>query len=302
MYYDLKEANRHAKWCFSRLHFMSCIVKDRLRRDCLWDDFIQELYITAYSAWQQDLDIRETRNYAGRRIRAFFQKYGYREYRNTYARQEFPLSVVLANWQEEVLSKAGIRVNPFFRTSETTEAYMEGRILSALKRSNTGLPQSTIAHLLQVPVKEAQYYLEKLVKENKIIMVERESWCGCTTTPLYYLTGAVTAVPKKVRTEIYEKIRRAYFVEGKKKYQIAAELHHDYNTVCKAIGSAKTLRGRPSDPAKVKLFENIRYLYYVEHKPIQRIVQELHCGNRTVSLAIHSSTVESSSPRELVPV
>jgi len=221
---------------------------------------------------------------------------------NTYARQEFPLSVILADWQEEALTKAGIRVNPFFRTSETTEAYMKKRILSTLEHSNTGLPQSAIAHLLQVPVKEARRYLEKLGKANKVIMVERESWCGCTATPLYYLTGSVTAVPKKGRTEIYEQIRQAYFVEGKKKYQIAEELHHDYNTVCKAIGSTKTLRGRPPDPVKVKLFENIRYLYYVEHKPIRQIVQELHCGNRTVSLAIHSSTVESVPQRELVPV
>ncbi|MBN1191213.1 MAG: hypothetical protein JXA46_15765 [Dehalococcoidales bacterium] len=261
------------------------------------------LYITAYNAWQQNLDIRQTRNYAGRRIRAFFRKYGYKEYRNTYARQEFPLSVILADWQEEFLNKEGIKVEPFFRTNETTDMYMEKRILNALERSNTGMPQVAIANMLEVPTREARHYLDKLVKANKVIKVERESWCGSAATPLYYLIGGSIPVQKKVRTEIYARIRQAYFVEGKKKYQIAEEFHHDYNTVCKAIDLSGTPIRRPPDPAKIKLFENIRYLYYMDHKPIRQIARELGCGIRTVGLAIHSSTaVENSSKKELAPV
>ena len=51
--YDLGEANIYARMCLSRLRFVTCLLKDELRRDGLWDDLIQELYVTAFEAWRQ---------------------------------------------------------------------------------------------------------------------------------------------------------------------------------------------------------------------------------------------------------
>ena len=92
MHYDLGEANEHARWAFGKLRFVSCLLKDELRRDGHWDDFTQELYATAYHAWQQGLDVNETRRLANRRIHAFLKAYGYKAYRNSYVRQETTFS------------------------------------------------------------------------------------------------------------------------------------------------------------------------------------------------------------------
>jgi DNA-binding NarL/FixJ family response regulator len=48
-------------------------------------------------------------------------------------------------------------------------------------------------------------------------------------------SGHVLPQPRMVKTERDERIRHAYFVEGKSIKQINRELHHDKRTVRKAI-------------------------------------------------------------------
>ena len=58
MRYEMGEADNHARWCFGRLRFISCLLKDSIRREGLWEDLIQDLYTTAFQAWKSGLDIR----------------------------------------------------------------------------------------------------------------------------------------------------------------------------------------------------------------------------------------------------
>ena len=69
---DLGEASRHLAWTFGRLRFLSCLLKDQIKMDSLWEDFEQELKTIAYDAWLQNLTMPETWRYASRRIRAFW--------------------------------------------------------------------------------------------------------------------------------------------------------------------------------------------------------------------------------------
>jgi hypothetical protein len=76
--------------------------------------------------------------------------------------------------------------------------------------------------------------------------VKREAWEG-HITPLFLIAGAKIPEQKMVKTETYERIRQAYFVEGKSANWIAQEYHHHWSTVRKAISSAPA----PAAPTNV---------------------------------------------------
>jgi hypothetical protein len=233
MHYELGEADNHVKWCFSRLRFMSSIVKDKLKKDSIWEDFLQELYATGYIAWQQKMDMAETRRYASRQIHAFFKEYGYKAYRNTYIKMDQSFSAVFADWQVNNLGSPEVPV-----VKDTAgDRYLQEHIVNILKRKPTGMTRADLSTFLEVPVKELQWHLDTLLKERRIIQVKRESYEGSPPTPLFFITGAVVPEQRMVKTEMYENIRRLYFSEGKTMDEIASSCHHSLHTICKAIHS-----------------------------------------------------------------
>jgi hypothetical protein len=235
MHYELGEADNHVRWCFSRLRFMSCIVKDKLKKDGIWEDFTQELYTTSYSAWQQNLDIAETRRYAGRQIHAFFKEYGYKRYRNSYIKMENPFAGIFQDWQVSNLSSIEESPNLLAKGDSLVDNYLKEHIVNILKRKLEGMTRADLSMYLEVPVQELQWYLDALLKDNRIVQVKRESYEGSPPTPLFFIAGAKIPEQRMVKTEMYENIRKAFFVDGKSKDRIAREYHHSLHTVYRAI-------------------------------------------------------------------
>lgn len=241
MNYDLGGANNHVKWSFSRLRFMSSILKDKLRKDGLWEDFTQQLYTTSVIAWQQNLDIAETRRYASRQIHAFFKEYGYKAYRNSYIKMENPFAGIFQDWQVNNLESPAGPPEKLFRTDSLGDNYLKAQIVNTLKRKPAGMTRADLSMYLGVRVKELQWHLDSLLKDSRIVQVKRESFEGTPPTPLFFIAGAKVPEQKMVKTEMYENIRRLYFSEGKTMEQIAKECHHSLHTICRAIHSAPAL-------------------------------------------------------------
>ena len=106
--------------------------------------------------------------------------------------------------------------------------------------------------------------------------------------------------------ETFERIRRAYFIEGLSMDRIAREYHYPWHTVNKAIHSEPP----PLDatmPIRKRLQEEryaiIRRLHFEEGKSARRIAAEYHHSLQTVARAIHSSPTPapSTTTRELIP-
>ena len=97
------------------------------------------------------------------------------------------------------------------------------------------MTRADLSMYLEVPVRELQWHLDSLLKDNRVVQVKRESYEGSPPTPLFFITGAKVPEQKMVKTEMYEHIRQAYFVEGKSKDWIAREYHHSLHTVYRAI-------------------------------------------------------------------
>ena len=238
MYYELGAADTHVKWCFSRLRFMSSILKDKLKKDNIWEDFLQELHVSGYLAWQQEMSMEETRRYAQRQIHAFFKEYGYRRYRNSYIKLEQSFSAVFADWQERNLSEMECSVEVW--PDSAGDNHIKEHILSILKRKPEGITRAELTGYLEVSVKELQVHLDSLLKEKRIVQVEREGYGGYPPTPLLFIAGARIPEQKPVRTAIFAEIRRLYFEERKTTKQIAQERHHSLRTIGKAIHSVPT--------------------------------------------------------------
>jgi len=79
---ELGSADQAARMCFSKFRFLPALLKEQLQREGLWDDLVQETYLTAWEAWRKGLSDRETYQLMGRRIYAFLKGYGYRVYRH----------------------------------------------------------------------------------------------------------------------------------------------------------------------------------------------------------------------------
>ena len=238
MHYDMGAAGDHTRWTFSRLRFVSCLLKDKLKSDGIWEDFMQELHGAAYLAWQHDMSMPETRRYARRRIHAFLKQYGYKSYRNGYIKADQCFSAVFPDWQVSNLAAPDIPANRFRWEDTPGDNHIKEHILSLLKRKAKGMTRSDLCPYLGVPAKEIQGYLDSLLKENRIAQVPRESYQGSQPTPLFFIAGATIPEQKRVKTENYAELRRLYFSEAKTTRQIAREGHHSLRTIHRAIHSA----------------------------------------------------------------
>jgi hypothetical protein len=245
MHYELGEADNHVRWCFSRLRFLSSLLKDQLRRDCLWDDFQQEMYATAYYAFSQKMTMVDTRRLAGRRIRFFLKSYGYRYRGNSFIRQEMAFSSIFQDWKIANLTSPEEPPAMSVRDHSPKYTNFPEQITKLLQRKPDGMSRTDLSMYFKIPVIEIQDYLDHLVKEGKVIEVKREIW-EAHATPLYFLIGMAIPEQRMVRTERYERIRHAHFSEGKSISSIAREYHHSFHTIYRAIRMA------PASVASIK--------------------------------------------------
>ncbi len=242
-YYELGEANLHVRLCLSQLRFKGCLLKNELRRDGLWDDLIQEIYATAWEAWQKRMNEQETRRFASRRIYAFLKAYGYRTYRGAYIKPEKPFAVVFKDIDDidEILRPLESPPMPYFGGSNLGEP-----ILQLLRQAEgmKGMKRSELYHHLKISAQELEWHLAPLLKSQQIVEVKRENCNGRPPGSLLLIAGApipeekMVKTENKVKTERTERIRQAYFVEGKSINGIAREYHHDKRTVRRAIRSS----------------------------------------------------------------
>jgi hypothetical protein len=117
--------------------------------------------------------------------------------------------------------------------------HLDERILERLHKKPQGMTRSDLAMRLQAPVWEVSWYLAPMIKKGEVIEVKRENTRGRPFSPLLFIAGAEKPEGEMVRTERDERIRQAYFVEGKSIKQIAREFHHTKRTVHRAIRSGK---------------------------------------------------------------
>ena len=238
---DLGPANRHAALCITRIRFLSLWIKDILRKEGLWDDLIQEMYATAFEAWKKDMDTDDTRRFAQRRIYAFLTAYGFRLYRRGYVRREMPFC---AAFDESIFDKGlaprdGTPLpSPFIGGNHHN---LDEEVLAFLKTHPEGQPRQNVCSRFQVHVRELDRHLAPLIEQRQIVEVKRENIRGRPLTPLLVVPepGQPLPAPRMVRTERNERIRQAYFQQGKGIKRIAREFNHSRKTVRQALAETQ---------------------------------------------------------------
>jgi len=227
---DLGPANHHAKLCMSRIRWLSPTLRETLKKGGLWEDLTQEMYAAGFSAWQQGLDNVETRKYAARCLYAFLKAYGFRRYRRGYWKFEKAL-FSLYNLDTGIPGKDVTRYVFPFDTD-----HLDDRILEFLKKHPEGLPGRKLCERFSIPLHEVNLYLGNLIRKGLVLQVRQENLKGRPLTPLYFVAdNGPPPAPKTEKTDRDERIRHAYFVEGKSIKQIAREFHHCRRTVRRAI-------------------------------------------------------------------
>jgi len=230
---DLGSANHHAGVCISRLRWLSSLMKELLRKEGIWEDLIQEMYAAAFFAWTQGMDDVETRRYAMRCLHAFLKAYGFQRYRSGYFKFEKQLPYNLSGDINGDMPD----VVPYSAVFRFDADHFEDKILDLLKKHPEGLPRRKVCGCFQIPVHEASMYLSYLIKKGFVVEIKRENTRGRPLTPLLVALepGQTLPEPKMVKSAQTERIRHAYFAEGKSIKQIAREFHHDRRTVRRAI-------------------------------------------------------------------
>jgi len=231
---DLGSANHHAGVCISRLRWLSSLLKEILRKEGIWEDLIQEMYAAAFFAWKQGMDDVETRRYAMRCLHAFLKAYGFQRYRSGYFKFEKQLPYNLSGDINGDMPDVVPYSSAIF--SFDTD-HLEEKILDFLKKHPEGLSRRKVSMRFQIPVNEASMYLGYLIKKGFVVEIARENTRGRPPTPLLVALepGQTLPEPKMVKSAQTERIRHAYFAEGKSIKQVAREFHHDRRTVRKAI-------------------------------------------------------------------
>ncbi len=227
---ELGSANPTARLCFSKLRFVPTLLKDRLKQEGLWDDLMQEIYLVAWEAWQKGLSKREVHQLTNKRVHAFLKACGYRVYRHGYYKPETPVSFISED--HELVEKVLVKRSPapgFVRAAD----HLRETILDIL-RSNGGMSKRDLYARLQISARELDWHCAPLIKQHLVVEIERESTRGRPLTPLLVAVqpGQTLPPPKMGKAE---RIRQAYYQEGKGIKRIMREYHHSKRTVRKAI-------------------------------------------------------------------
>jgi len=112
-------------------------------------------------------------------------------------------------------------------------------ILELLSENTQGVSRRDLSTRLQVPVRELQWNLNRLIERQQVIAVIRENTRGRPPSPLLLIAGAEIPEEKVVKIERDDRIRQAHFIEGWSIKRIKRELHHDKRTIRRAIQKGK---------------------------------------------------------------
>lgn len=244
---DLAPADNLAGACFSTLRFMPERIRWQLHKAGLWEDLVQEIYLTAWQAYREGLDRHEASRLMGRGVYAFLKAYGYRPYRNGHIRMEVSFGEVFP-WE---VSDKGIPA-----ASGTPRPYagangLGDRILEILQRRPEGLTKRNLATWLGISVDEVSSEIAPLIRSGKIIPAEREHGRGRPRTPLLFAEGMpLPPQPKTTSAERREQILHAYFVEGKAIKRIAREQGGCPKAVRRLVRAAEISGERP--PSRIQ--------------------------------------------------
>ena len=126
---------------------------------------------------------------------------------------------------------------------------LEETILSLLGR-NGGLSKRDLYTRLSISPRELDWHLAPLIEQGVIIEMKRKNGRGRPPTPLLVAGPARIQEESIVQVDRDERIRQAYFLEGKGIKWIARELHHSCQTVRKAIRTEGENRAQVEAKAK----------------------------------------------------
>ena len=232
---ELAPADDLAGACFSTLRFMPERIRWQLHKAGLWEDLVQEIYLTAWQAYREGLDRHEASRLMGRKIYAFLKAYGYRPYRKSCIRMEVSFGEVYP-WE---VSDRGIPASCETPRPFAGKDGLGDRILEILQRRPEGLTKRNLATWLGISVDEVSSQVAPLIKSSKIVAVERENWKGRPLTPLLFSAGAQLPAQTNTRAEARSRILHDYFVEGKAIKRIAKDYGHCHKVVGRLVREAK---------------------------------------------------------------
>ncbi len=248
------DGSSRVKLCFSALRYYPVMLRDRLRRESLWEDLAQELRVAAWEAERGKLGAHDTCLLAGRRICAFLKAYGYHRIRRDGHRgygKDSPFSSIAedSDLLEERLAGSttinelvGARRRKLFKSQEGkprkadfVRDHPQEAILAILRRTG-GMSKRDLYNRLVLTARELDWHCAPLLKQGLIREVKRENSRGRPLTPLLVAVQPGEPLPEP-QPDKMERIRQAYFLEGKGIKRIAKEFHHSKRTVRKAIAA-----------------------------------------------------------------
>ena len=249
----LSPVDRMAAVCFlnTSYRYVKSLWGYKLRQEGIWEDLTQEVYAAAWQAWQEGLTEIEAQRLTGRRVYAFLKAYGFKTH-GMYRREAF----LPANYWEELEAPeveddgdgAKPQTGKFPRRRLlnllNTELSLEENILRILRASPKGISKTGLYRRLKVSARELDRHLAPLIKQHQVTEVLRENSFGRPLTPLLF--RATAEIPKEMigAVDKKERIRHAYFVEGKSIKKIARELHHCKRTVRRALRAEQATDGQ----------------------------------------------------------
>jgi len=163
------DAHNVSRICFTKFRFIPTYVKEELRRSGLWDDLIQETYLTAWESCQNGLSIGDTRHLIDGRLYAFFRAYGYRKYRRRY-RQIDTFSDIAKDTahEEELMTRASAgSPMPIFSGDN-----LEEKILVMLRKHPEGMVKSEIYQRLGISARELEWQCRPLMEQGLVVEVK----------------------------------------------------------------------------------------------------------------------------------
>lgn len=236
----LSPVDRMAGVCFksTKLRFVNALLGDRLRQEGIGEDLIQEVYASAWQAWREGMTEIEALRLTGRRVDAFLKAYGFKHdggRREVFLPQDYWGELKATEVEDDGDGANPQTEKPPRRKLLNKEMSVEEKILLIARVSPNGISKRELYSRLKVSAREFDRHLAPLIKQHQVTQLLRENSFGRPLTPLLFI--ATAKIPEEMMGAVdkKERIRQAYFAEGKGIKQIAREFHHCKRTVRKAI-------------------------------------------------------------------
>jgi len=196
-------ANNVIRMCFAKFRFIPACLKDELHKAGVWDDLVQETYLTAWEAWQNRLSLKASDCLIGRRIRDFFKAYGYHRHWHGYYKLDKAFSAIAQDGAhlEKLLARANAAPRPIFSGD-----HLEEKILAILRENPGGMVKWKLYSRLGISAQELEWQCRPLIEQGLVAEVKRENVHGRPLTPLLVAVQPDIALPapELAKTENFE--------------------------------------------------------------------------------------------------